>query len=495
MKLAVSRSLHSRARDGPEQRSTATVPHETFGYSFGLMPLGANNPDGPVNEVAEQDRPKGALSGELLRRSARNWWALAIFLIAAATVTIHPPYANSPPIRSDGLGYHAWTRAILDGNISFCPYVELETVDALEPVSALGRCANKYPPGLALLRFPIMAPFTSANHGALRSTAEDRVSQILSVLAGAIAMGAAISAAARLGASRRTANLAALGVMFGTNEFHFATYDGSFTHIYSAAIVGLLLVLGIGVGQSSRPPNLRTVVAISLLTGLLVDIRMMLVAPLMVSALVLLAVSVRRSSVRDTIRRFGPLMCSAGGAVALALLQQLWYNHYIFGSWKLSAYAGEDFIWSQYKQLDVLFYVYKGAFWWSPFIPIALVAGLLARRYLLTILMAAVVLSLAVIYGAWHSWNLAGGFGHRGFVEPSALYAVTLAASAETLPRLGRRAIAVASVLATIVILGLMRAYWAGDIGFSGASWSEYVRFGMGRDSLLPHYLRELINR
>jgi len=451
-----------------------------------------HHPDHDLADPPPPRQPPPRHPVDLLRRAATRWWAVAAFLLVGAAVTVDPPYTNSPPIRSDGLGYHAWTRAILDGNVSFCPYTELETVGALIPPTEDGRCANKYPPGLALLRFPVMAPFTAANHGALRSEAEDRVNQLASLLAGAVAMVAAMAAARRLGVRDLVANGAALAVMFGTNLFHYATYDSSFTHVYSAALVGTLAWLVVRHAQGARTRGLGAALAVGACVFLLVDMRMMLIAPLAVAGGVLLLPELRRlRSVAAVVRDHRGVLAGAVAGAGLAIVQQLVVNRYIFGRWQLSSYAGEDFIWSQGKQLHVLASIRKGALLWSPLLAVAGAVTLWTRQRLLGGVLLATTLTLAVIYGAWHSWDLAGGFGHRGFVELTPLFAIGLAVALQRVRAAAAAGIVAATVLATVVTLGLMRGYWTGEIGFYGATSRQYVDFGFGSKSFLPHLAQE----
>jgi hypothetical protein len=71
---------------------------------------------------------------------------LACLLIA---VTLREPFRNAPPIRHDGAGYHAWTRAIVEGDFSFCIWQgEANLISYVDRARAM--CQNKYPPGLAL---------------------------------------------------------------------------------------------------------------------------------------------------------------------------------------------------------------------------------------------------------------------------------------------------------------------------------------------------------
>ncbi|MCU1393883.1 MAG: hypothetical protein JWM34_2311 [Ilumatobacteraceae bacterium] len=449
--------------------------------------------------LSEADLPSESVPDSADGRRTRDlalfvvkWWSVALFVLIGIVVTFDPPYSNSPAIRSDGLGYQAWTRAILDGNISFCPYTELTTVAALEPQTADGRCANKYPPGLAILRFPIMAPFTAINHGQLRSAAEDRVDQLLSLLAGATAMATVIATAGLLGIRRWRANFAAAAVMFGTNQFHFATYDSSFTHIYTAALVGLLIWLLVRHATSERPSmSTRASVAVGIIVGFIVDIRLMLIVPLAVAgAVVVIARTHKRQTPREFARDNRVVIIAAAVGALLAIVQNLAYNRYIFGTWRLSSYTGEDMIWSQGKQLDVLFSIRKGAIPWSPMIAAALVLTAFARRKVLLALAVGVTATLDFIYGSWNPWDLAGGFGHRGFVEASPIYALGVAAAIQHFAP-SRRAIAYAlSSACVLTCLGLMRGYWTGELGYYGASAHDYVRFAFGSDSFLVHYFR-----
>jgi hypothetical protein len=89
---------------------------------------------------------------------------LFFFLLSTLiVVTWVQPYRNKPPIRSDGVGYHIWTHALLMLDFRFCQLAERAgaagAISVRNPVT--GICQNKYPPGVALLRLPFMAPFAS----------------------------------------------------------------------------------------------------------------------------------------------------------------------------------------------------------------------------------------------------------------------------------------------------------------------------------------------
>ena len=50
-------------------------------------------------------------------------------------------------------------------------------------------------------------------------------------------------------------------------------------------------------------------------------------------------------------------------------------------------------------------------------IGVALISTVIAKRKLISALLISSTIVFALIYGSWFWWVLAGGFGHRGFVE------------------------------------------------------------------------------
>src|SRR4029077_8159174 len=84
----------------------------------------------------------------------------SVLFVSAIVVltTLFRPYKNHPAIYSDGIGYHLWTQAMLEGDLSFRRYAENAESRGLNLTDASRRIyQNKYPPGGALLRLPVMA--------------------------------------------------------------------------------------------------------------------------------------------------------------------------------------------------------------------------------------------------------------------------------------------------------------------------------------------------
>src|SRR5262249_21786115 len=85
-------------------------------------------------------------------------WALLFGLGALIlVVTILQPYRNGPAIRSDGVGYHIWTYALLRRDLTFS-WVRKDpgAMGLIRTVPRQQRFIDKYPPGVALIRLPWM---------------------------------------------------------------------------------------------------------------------------------------------------------------------------------------------------------------------------------------------------------------------------------------------------------------------------------------------------
>jgi hypothetical protein len=177
---------------------------------------------------------------------------------------------------------------------------------------------------------------------------------------------------------------------------------------------------------------------------------------------------------------------ATGCTVALALL--IAYNAYIFGYFTVSSYGQETFVLSKFHQFDVAFSFQKGLITWYPVVGVVLIAAILARRSWGVIYFLAATVPLVVVYGFWDQWSLAGGFGHRGFVDVVPFYGVIFALSLHSLRRWSRAVIVVAAALSVMATLSLMRAYWNGSISMYQLTYAQWRHFAWGRGSLFDAF-------
>jgi hypothetical protein len=417
--------------------------------------------------------------------------ALAPVLAACIWVTVSPPYTNHPPIRSDGAGYYAWTEAILHWDFGFCDVPKmngkLPQVTGANPQHP-GRCELKYPFGLALLRLPVMGPvaaIANADTSELThvSTAEQKANQWLSVLALLVTLACLGATMLRLGVGRLLTDGTLLIATFGTGLFHYATYDSSYTHIYSAMLVAALVYLGVRAHQERRRANPLLVAAISFFV---VAIREIDAVPLVIleGAWLLLYARTLGWSARagELIRAAAP----AAIGIALAVALQTLYVHWATGQWALSSYGSESLSLSELKEGSVLASYDHGLLLWYPVVVILLIAPLLQTQTRAWGLLAlALIAVLVVIYGSWNPWWLGGAFGPRAMVDVVPVVAV---AGAVGLAALGppQRTLAIGlCVVCAFVTLELMAGYWNKTLPYDHDTATQYWSNVVGGNSLL----------
>src|SRR4030095_13583408 len=270
--------------------------------------------------------------------------------------------------------------------------------------------------------------------------------QVIVAFAGVVYFGAGLLFLRKILVRRFTpaVSLAALICMvFGTNLFHYATYDSLFSHAYSFFLFSALLFLI--PAWLDRPTPWRSV-GIGVLCALTVLVRHTNVLLLL---FVLLYGVTSIQTARDRVHLLSARRREAAlaGAVFLALIApQLLLYRYQTGQWLFSPYnAIGSFDWTSPKLLQVLFSVQKGLFFWSPVLLLS-VAGIPAMRKTAPELLLPTLLVLpavAYLIACWADWQMGGSFGHRGFTDLLPVFALALASLvADARRALARRALA-----------------------------------------------------
>jgi hypothetical protein len=401
---------------------------------------------------------------------------LAIGVLAlAADILIYTEGFNGPTIRSDGVGYYAYLP-------SFFIYHDISLYSFLHDkpyalASYNGKQIDKYPMGTAIL----MAPFFFAADflTAVTSLPRDGFSliyQISIVVAGIFYLICGLVLTYRL-LLLFYSNQIALVVLplltFGTGLFHYATYDASFSHVYSFFLVSAYLY------ALYRPSkSLADIIMPSVLLGLIFLTRM----PNVVLGifLVLCELHFLRQERQSTIllaQRWAAMLIAFSMVVSL----QFAYYYVLTGHLFIWSYAGEAFNWLNPQILPVLFSVRKGLFFWYPILLLSVVGiPLLSRRLLLpTVLFQLVFL---YIVSSWGSWWYGGSFGMRPYVDVVAVFALSLAAAINHISARSRYRRIVWSLAIALVIWTIfnMYLYWRGIVPFDGATLNIYYRIVQG---------------
>jgi hypothetical protein len=404
----------------------------------------------------------------------------ALGLVALAWIYTTP--LVSPPIRSDGTGYYLYLpAALIDHDLT------LERTFArsfgggvpdwagIHRAPGTGRYFIKYPIGEAVL----IAPFFLVAHAVTlfsggRADGFSSAYQIAAAIAGLtyVTLGVWIlwGVLARSFSTRVVAWT--LGVIvFGTNLFHYATYDGIFSHAFSFFLFALFLA---SAEQWRKRLDLRSTIAMAIVAGLIT-----LVRP--TNSLVFVyafAGDVPEWWARLRRRADVGRMIAIGAATYFAvMLPQLAYWKYTTGHWLFFSYVGETFDFAHPKLVEVLFSVRKGLFVWAPVLVLAVAGFGLLRHYARGWTIPTLIfLPLQIwLVASWHDWAYGAGFGHRAFVESAVILAFGYASLLESAVAAGRQSWVIAvSIVLTLVCVRLMLQYWLGVIPIDHTTWPDY---------------------
>jgi hypothetical protein len=333
-----------------------------------------------------------------------------------AQIALYGSRPTIAPIRSDGYSYYVYLPnwllfhdPTLQAAADDCCGGEYPAFAAIIRWPGTGRWVNAHPIGVAVMT----APFFGVAHGLTRwsNLPPDGFSlyyQHAVALAGLAYVLAGLAILRRLLRRHFTEGvvLATLvAITFGTNLFHYAVYDASYSHAFAFCLVCSLLAL---TDRWWREPGWRVSAALGAVAGLIVLVRHP--NALFLALIPLAGVTGWREIVphaRRLLDRWPQLIVIALVA-ALCVLPQLVLYRQATGSWLVSSYGnlGFPYLWSP-RIADVLVSVQKGLFFWSPILLLA-VAGFLvptpwSRRWRLPA--AAVFTLLTYIIASWHDWQ------------------------------------------------------------------------------------------
>jgi len=392
--------------------------------------------------------------------------------------------SNLPVIRSDGEGYYAYLPAVfLHRDITMRTLVE--DVFRGHPPAGVTRWGgsrrylDKYPAGEAML----LAPFfgfgsLAAALSGYRLNGYSPPFQQAVALAGVCYLVIGLSALwSVLARHFRPGSVAAVlfVVVFGTNLFHYATFDAAFSHVYSFFLFSVFLWI---VERLYREARWAAFIGAGLVGGVIVTTRP--TNGLWLVFAILFGITSRQDARRR--RRFWRIHAAkvvAAVAVGVAVLGiQMGYWRAITGSFVVNAYEKNLMDFTRPHVLDVLFSVRKGLFFWSPVL-VGVLPGLwYARRSARDfVLPMAVFLPLHVyLVSSARIWWYGGSFGQRPFVEALPLFAIALCALYEAVESpWWRRGLLIAFVAAAALSNYLMFCYWEWRIPVGGPDWAQFV--------------------
>lgn len=423
-------------------------------------------------------------------RAVNAWLVPGVFILGViAYVTIYANGWARTPIRSDGLSYYVYLPAVVlhqDPGLAAladdCCGGRFPEYTGLARLADTGHWLNPHPIGVAVLMLPF---FLIAHALTLWSNfTPDGFSvyyQHAAGLSGIVWMTLGLRWLQRGLARDFHPGVVAgtlLAVTFGTNLFHYGTYDAVYSHVYSCALIAALLVI---VPRWFDDPSLRRSALLGLVAGGIVLVRhanaLVLLYPLLYGVGVTDSISSRLRFARSHIGAIATVVCVGLATIA----PQIALYKSVTGFWFSNPYGEQTvgFNFSSPHVLEVLFSTQKGLFFWSPVLLVA-VAGLMVMRGRPTSARGPIVAVLALttwIVASWGDWQLGGSYGHRGFTDLLPLFALGFAsASAFVSTQRTQIRYVTGGAAGLLVLLSVfqMLQYWWGLVPFNDTTWAQY---------------------
>jgi hypothetical protein len=393
---------------------------------------------------------------------------------------------NNPPIRSDGVGYYLYLPAAFIYHDIGLQRIAVEEFNGhipewtgAKPYPGTQNYLIKYPMGEAILLSPFF--FFAWLLSYLFNVKIDGFSyifQFAAAISGLIYTTAGLSIlwdVLRKNFETKTIQLVMFGIVFGTNLFHYATYDSIFSHAYSFFLFCAFLYL---VDRLYSRSSMRDFIAAGAVAGVII-----LTRPTN-GVWLLFGVFYGITSSNSFFERF-QFIKRHGREILIGLLPllgfiaiQLIYWKTITGKFFICPYDTEYFNFLKPEIINVLFSARKGLFFWSPIL-LTIFPGLYFLKKKAPEYLVPALLFLAIntcIISSWYMWWYGGSFGSRPFVESLPLFAICLCSLYEGVSSvIGKRLLTAFIFLCAALSIFLMFKYWLGDIPFDGINWDSFL--------------------
>ncbi len=423
----------------------------------------------------------------MIRAALRHFPAATAALALASYCYLYWFHVVDRPIRADGVSYYQYLPAwIGDGDPTFetqardcCAGYNNEQPVGIHRWPETGRWLAVHPIGVAVL----MLPFFLVAHGLTRwsNLPPDGFSLYYQYVVGLggiayVVAGLVILRRLLLRHFSEPVVLATLVSMtFGTNLFHYAVYDSTYSHAFSFFLVAAFLLV---VERWWESATVGRSAAVAVVAALIILVRH--TNAVFLAFLPLYGVG-RWSDLKTNVNRLYQQRGAIVGMAAVGMLclsPQLLLYKWTTGHWVVNSYPEGSFTFGTAHILDTWFSVERGLFFWSPVLIFAIVGMVVAEGWPrgLAVPSAAVLAMVTFVMANWFMWDLGSGYGHRGFTDALAVFAVFIAAFYAWTARRPRLAIGVGVVAAAFVALSIfqMWQYWHGIIPGEKTTWTQY---------------------
>lgn len=342
----------------------------------------------------------------------------------------HANSRNVRVIKSDGAGYYAYLPAIFDYQDMSFSFTE-NSFSGIWTDSD-GNVINKYSVGTAVLASPffLCADAIYKFFNPLMSTGYSKGYNIAMVLSGLFYFLLGLFFLYRIlirWFSEKATNMTLLSIIFGTSLLHYATYDITFSHVYSFAMITLFIWLTTRIEEDVKD-SIGRHLGLGIVAGLIFDIRNLNIIILFFYIFYKVGRGqslVERAKKIFSLRRIIPNFFG----LILGISPQIVYWLVATGKPIIRSYSGsETFSWLFPHILNGLFSVEKGLFFWSPILLIAVIGVIKTRKSDLPFwgLFVCIILHMYISL-SWDCWWYGSCFGQRAYIDVYAAYAIGLA--------------------------------------------------------------------
>jgi hypothetical protein len=423
-------------------------------------------------------------------RSLSTWFLrCALGLCLAGYVFVYASGRAENPIRSDGFSYYVYLPSWFLFHDTTLSTVAHDCCGGVYPAytaiirwPSTRKWVNAHPIGVAVMQSPffvaahLLTLWTNLSPDGFTLYYQHAVglSGLLWTVAGLVVLRRVLRRHFSEGIS--TATLAI--IFLGTNLYHYATFDSSYSHPYSFFLFAAFLDL---TEQWYQQPRQYTSFLLGLVAGLIVLTRhtnaLVLVFLPLYGVNTVAAVRARAVFLAHRMRLVAIIAVTA----TIAIAPQLVIYYRATGHVLVSSYGDLGFNFASPHLVQVLFSVQKGVFFWSPL----LLTGCVGLAWLARssdsargfVLPAALFLTVnTYLIASWWDWQFGGSYGHRGFVDSLPIFAIGIAAflrRCSARPR-RQRTVTVVVVLAVALNLFQMMQYWNHVLPFSDTTWDQY---------------------
>jgi len=256
-------------------------------------------------------------------------------------------------------------------------------------------------------------------------------------------------------------------IFWGTNLFHYSTYENLFSHMFSFSFIAYFIYL------TDRWYCAEKKTKWSLLIGLVTGIIILLRQANLFVILYFILYDIENfwERIKFFVSQYKNILTIITIGV-ITILPLLLYWKYAFGSYIVFSYAGETFNFTSPQITNVLFSTAKGLFFWSPILLFAIPGFFIksSRKKWLPIII--VLLLQTYLIASWSCWQFGESYGHRAFVD---LYPFFLIGIVGLLQHIPKKYYIIGIVFVALNIIQTVQ-FWLKIIPPADTTWFEYSR-------------------